>query len=142
MFSKLIYSFTAVPIKSQQNYFEDIGKFIWNVSWKGNETRITDIFFFINVLPNKKWFFIITFLNHRTAGWTPLETLSLSLSHTNFLSCLPYSISKFGQVMPQGIFQFNPIHQLGINRNTEVFWFYPQSQSAITDRIFVGDNFC
>lgn len=54
---------------------------------------------------------------------------------TNFWSHLLYSISKFGRVLPQGIFQFNPIHQVGINRKTEVFWFYPQSQSAITDRI-------
>lgn len=75
-----------------------------------------------------------------------LNIISRTHAHThtltNFCSCLPYSVSKFGQVTPQGIFQFNPIHQLGINRNTKVFWFYPQSQSATTDRIFAGDDFC
>lgn len=41
------------------------------------------------------------------------------------------------------IFPFNPTHQLGISRNTEVFWFHREFQNALTHRIFVGgDNFC
>lgn len=96
---------------------------------------------YINVLPNKKmilYYYIFKSQNSR------LNIISRTHAHTltNFCSCLPYSVSKFGQVTPQGIFQFNPIHQLGINRNTKVFWFYPQSQSATTDRIFAGDDFC
>lgn len=40
--------------------------------------------------------------------------------------------------MSQEIFQFNPIHQLGINRNPEVLWFYPPLQSAVTGGISAG----
>lgn len=62
----------------------------------------------------------------------------------NFWSCLSYSVSKFGLCLREN-FQFNPIHQLGIKRNTESLGFshYPKvllGTDDLWEALLLGGN--
>lgn len=63
---------------------------------------------------------------------------------TNFWSHLPYLPSQnLAEVCLRAIFQFNLTHQLGINRNTEVFSFTHSSKVLLqVEYLLEKDNFC